>query len=95
MCQAKILEGLDINWDKGICKARWTLIWKTYGIWRYERGWNKPKWKTSMMPMDAIHVHAEKGRQHGKLGATLPWDKWLFMNHAWKLVPCYPPPPIE
>jgi hypothetical protein len=27
-CQAKILEGLDINRDKGICKIRWTLTQK-------------------------------------------------------------------
>ncbi len=65
---------------------------KKYGIWWYERGWNKPKWKTSMMSMDAIHVHAKEGGQHGKLGATLPWDKWLLMKVGAMLPPTPSPP---
>jgi hypothetical protein len=90
-CQVTISEGSNVNYDKGICKARWTLIRKTYGIWWCEQGWGKPKWKTSMMSMDAIHVHDEEGhmvswRQH------YLWNKWLFMSSGWKLVPCYSPP---
>jgi hypothetical protein len=27
-----------------------------------------------MMFMDAIHVHAEKGRKHGKVGGNIPFE---------------------
>jgi hypothetical protein len=33
----------------------------------YEQGQGKPKWKTSMMSMDVIHVHVKKGEEHGKV----------------------------
>jgi len=32
-CQVIILEGLDVNWDKGICKDCWTSTWTKYGTW--------------------------------------------------------------
>jgi len=42
-------------------KACWTLTRKTYGMWWYERGHGKPRWKTSMIFNDAIHVQAKWG----------------------------------
>ncbi len=43
ICQTTILEGLDVNWDKGICKVHYTSTWRAYGIWCYEQGHGKPK----------------------------------------------------
>ncbi len=34
---------------------------KKYGMWWYEWGHGKPKWKTLMIYNDAIHVQVEKG----------------------------------
>jgi len=37
----------------------------------YDAGQGKPKWKTSMMFMDAIHVHVERGKKNGKVGGSI------------------------
>jgi hypothetical protein len=37
-----------------------------------EKKHGKPKWKPSMMSMDAIHVHAEKEGKHGKVKGNTP-----------------------
>jgi hypothetical protein len=37
-CQVVMLDGSTTNWAKGMHKARWTLTWKTYGMWWYEQG---------------------------------------------------------
>jgi len=34
----------------------------------------KPKWKTSMMFMDVIHVHSKEGKEHGKVRGNIPLE---------------------
>ncbi len=82
-CQVAILEISDVNQNKRICNMCWTLSWRSYGIWWYEWEWNKPKWKTLMTSMDAIHVHAKKRREHGKFegNTTLETNDYLWMVH--------------
>ncbi len=81
--------------NKRIYKTWWTSIWRTYGIWWYEWGQDKPKWKASMMFMDVNHVHVEEGGKHGKVkGNTTPKiDYCLWVVHeSWC---CAKPPYIE
>jgi len=48
-----------------------TLTQKAYKIWWYEQGWNKPKWRASMMSMDIIHVHAKEGGEQDKVKSNI------------------------
>jgi hypothetical protein len=67
---------------------------KKYEIWWYERGYTKLKLKTSMMFMDAIHVHAKEGRKHGKVEGDITSeinDCLLAVHESWCHVK--PPPP--
>ncbi len=50
-----------------MCKTCWTSTQRTYGIWWYERGCGKPKWKASMISNDVIHVQVEEGGKNGNV----------------------------
>ncbi len=55
------MASCNVEWSvtirtKRICKACGTLIQITYGIWWYEQGYGKPKWKTSMTSINVIHA---------------------------------------
>ncbi len=85
-CQVTILKGSNVNWNKRIYKAHWTSTQKAYGIWWYEQGQSKPKSKTSMMSMDAIHVHVEERREHGKVGGNVALetnDRLWTVHESW------------
>jgi hypothetical protein len=57
-----------------IHKAQCTLTQKGYGIWWYEPRCGKPKWKASMIYIDAIHVSQPHFWKSVKMTFTLP--KW-------------------
>ncbi len=92
-CQVVMSNQSIANRVKGMCKPCWTSTQITYGIWWYEWGCGKPRWKTLMISNDAIHVQAEERRKDGKVESigTLEVDDYLCVVHdAWwcvKLVP--------
>ncbi len=47
-----------------MCKAWWTLTQRAYGIWWHEWGRGKPRWKTSMIFNDVIHIQAKEGGEN-------------------------------
>ncbi len=53
-----------------------------------EQGQNKPRWKASMMSMDAIHVHAKKGGEHGKVKANTKLVKILSFVTKKSMIKC-------
>ncbi len=65
-CQVDMSDGSTTNQTKGMRKSHWTLIEITCGMWWYERGRAKPRWKTLMISNDAIHVQVE-GREDGNV----------------------------
>ncbi len=67
-------------------KACWTSTWIAYGIWWYEQGCGKPRWKTSMISNDAIHVQAEEGREDGNakgIGTFEAYDCLCAVHDVW------------
>jgi hypothetical protein len=66
-----MLDGLVAIQTKRIHKARCTLIQRGYGLWWYEHGCGEPRWKTSMIFVDAIHAQEEeKGENSVMLEAS-------------------------
>jgi hypothetical protein len=55
-CQALMLDGLMAKWIKGCVKHVELWHGEHMGIWWYEWGCGKPRWKTLMIFNDAIHV---------------------------------------
>ncbi len=43
-----------------IHKAHYTLTQRGYGIWWHEHECGEPRWKTSMIFVDAIHAQEEE-----------------------------------
>ncbi len=72
-----------------MCKTCWTFTQKTHGIWWYECGHGKPRRKTSMMFIDAIHVQAKERGKNNNVEAisTLEVDDCLcaIQGHLQKL----------
>jgi hypothetical protein len=64
-------------------KKCWTLTWKAYKIWCYERGYGRPKWKVSMIYINAIDAQAEGGAL-SNLGSIITpiIDSCLWVEHV-------------
>ncbi len=76
-------DGSTANWIIGMRKTCWTLTHKTYGIWSYEWGCGKPRWKTLMISNDSIHVQAKEGGKDGNVEGinTLEVSDYLCAMH--------------
>jgi hypothetical protein len=64
-------------------KTCWTSTQIFFWIWSYEQGHGKPRWKTSMISNDAIHVQAKKwGKDNNVEGIITPKvDDYLCVMH--------------
>ncbi len=58
--QTTMSNGLVAIWTERIHKACCTLTQRGYAIWWYEHGCREPRWKTSMIFVDAIHAQEEE-----------------------------------
>jgi len=81
-CHATILDGSTSNQVKGMYKTRWTLTQITYGIWWYEWGRGKLRWKAWTISNDVIHVQAKGGKYNNVKGInTLEIDDCMCVVH--------------
>jgi len=61
-CQVVMLDGSSTNWTKRMRKTHWTLTRRGCGMWWYEWGHVKLRWKTFMISNEAIHVQVKRGK---------------------------------
>ncbi len=71
------------NQVKRMCKTCWTLTQSAYGMWWYEQGCGKLRWKTLMKSNDAIHVQVNEGREDSNAKGinTLEVNDYLCALH--------------
>jgi hypothetical protein len=69
-CQVVMLDGSTTDWVKRIRKTHWTLTQRGCGMWWYEWGRAKPRWKALMISNEAIHIQVKRGEDSNVEGTS-------------------------